>query len=216
MKVIQLKEQECKDWLLKKHYLKRMPTIAFAFGLVKNGMVEAVATFSGAIARFELSHHPYELSRLVANEGLEKNDLSWFLSRCIKEFPKSTILVSYADENWGHHGYIYQATNWLYTGYSSGEKRIFINGNEVHRRTLYARYGTSSIPALKKMGLDVNFTPQTGKHRYFQFTGNKRERAKLKRELTDKYKVLPYPKGENDRYDSGEEMKHEVFENPFW
>lgn len=216
MQVIQLKEQECRDWLLKKHYLKRMPTITVAFGLVKNGMVDAVATFSGAVARFELSQHPYELSRLVSNEGLEPNDLSWFLSRCIKQFPKSTILVSYADENWGHHGYIYQATNWLYAGRSSAEKRIFVNGEEVHRRTLNARYGTSSIPKLINMGHDVKYESQVGKHRYFQFTGNKRERNALKKEVAEKYKILPYPKGENSRYDSGEELKHEVFENHFW
>lgn len=216
MEVIELKAKDCEEWLLKKHYLKRVPTISFAFGILKDETVEGVATFSGAIARFDLPVTPYELSRLVVNDGLPDNTLSWFLSQCIKKFPKPAIIVSYADENWGHHGYIYQATNWLYTGYSSGEKRIFINGEEVHRRTLYARYGTSSIPKLKEMGLEVNFMPQTGKHRYFQFAGNKQEKRLFRKEITDKYKVLPYPKGENDRYDASYVPDHKIKENPFW
>ena len=216
MEVIQLKERDCQSWLLQKHYLKRVPTIAVAFGLVLEDKIEAVATFSGAVARFELSHNPYELSRLVANEGLPSNRLSWFLSRCIKQFPKSTILVSYADENWGHHGYIYQATNWIYTGRSSGEKRIWIDGVETHRRTLYSRFGTSSIPKLKEQGYQIEFDEQVGKHRYFQVTGDKRQRKKLRAEILSKYKQLPYPKGDNKRYDSGEDIHKEVFKNPFW
>lgn len=208
MEVIRLNSKDCEDWLLNKHYLKRMPTIAVAFGLVIDGKVEGICTFSSAVARFDLSQTPYELSRLVLNEKFERNTLSWFLSRCLKMFPKSAIIVSYADENWGHHGYIYQATNWIYTGLSSSERRIFVNGVEVHRRTLYQRYGTSSIPKLKEMGYDITFDEQVGKHRYFYVTGNKRERSNLRKELESKYDTLPYPKGQNSRYDASYEPEH--------
>ncbi len=216
MKVVTLKSKDCQEWLVKKHYLKRMPTIRVAFGLLVNGRVEGICTFSNAVARFHLPTQPYELSRLVLNERFERNTLSWFLSQCLKQFPVSAIIVSYADENWGHHGYIYQATNWIYTGRSSNEKRYWVDGKEEHRRTLYSRYGTSSVPKLIERGHDIKFDEQVGKHRYFQVTGNRRERKLLKREILTKYNELPYPKGDNDRYDASYEPEHEIFENKFW
>lgn len=216
MEVVILKQKECKDWLLKKHYLKRMPTIRVAFGLVVNDRVEGVCTFSNAVARFDLSTQPYELSRLVLNDRVEQNTLSWFLSQCLKRFPEPTIIVSYADENWGHHGYIYQATNWIYTGRSSCEKIYWVDGVETHRRTLYSRYGTSSIPKLVEKGHEIKSDIQVGKHRYFQITGNRKERKTLKKEILKKYEVLPYPKGDNSRYDASYEPDHKIFQNKFW
>lgn len=37
----------------------------------------------------------------------------------LKQYKDDLILVSYADSAQGHHGYIYQATNWIYTGISA-------------------------------------------------------------------------------------------------
>ena len=128
----------------------------------------------------------------------------------------SHIIVSYADENWGHHGYIYQATNWIYTGKSSQEKIILVDGVETHRWTIYSKYGTSSIPALIAAGHSIEYKEQTGKHRYFQVTGNKKEKKKLRNEIIDKYGSVEYPKGENSRYDSGENIYHKSFVNKFF
>ena len=214
--VVPINHKDCTDWLLNKNYLKRVPTIAYAYGLVVGEQVQGICTFSGAVARFDLSVHPYELSRLVVNEPHDRNILSWFLSKSLSLIPKSTIIVSYADENWGHFGYIYQATNWIYTGTTGAEKRIWVNGAEIHRRTLYERYGTSSIPELINKGLGVKFEEQTGKHRYFQVTGNKSERRKFIKELNSKYDILPYPKGQLRRYDTTYEPDHKFFKNNFW
>jgi hypothetical protein len=196
----------CKDWLIKKHYLHRLPTIKYAFALIISTKVEGVCVFSPAVARFDLSVSPIELSRLIINENLPKNTLSRFLSMALKAIQNPHVVVSYADQSFGHTGYIYQATNWIYTGTSSAEAKIFINGEELHRRTIYERYGTSSIPKLKEMGLLVEEFAQLGKHRYFQFTGSKKDRMNLKREISEKYPILPYPKGNNTRYDVGEEL----------
>lgn len=197
---------DCKKWLLNKHYAKRMTPINKAFGLVINNCIVGVCTFCIPASRFEFSIQPYELNRLVVNENLGKNILSQFVGMCLRNFGEPAIIVSYADENYGHYGYIYQATNWIYTLRSSSEKKIFVNGRELHRRTIYDKYGTSSIPKLEEMGLVITFKKQLGKHRYFQFTGTKKDIKKLKNEVILKYGTHPYPKGKNTRYDSGNDI----------
>ena len=118
--------QDCKEWFLKKHYAKRIPSISFCFGLYSDKL-EGVCSFGSPPSRalciglcgVENAHKVYELNRLVVNENLPKNTLSYFVSKCIQLLPNKLILVSYADTSQGHNGYIYQATNWIYTGLSA-------------------------------------------------------------------------------------------------
>lgn len=196
-----IKKQETYEWLLRKHYAKRIPPISYAFGLYDAiSTLVGVVTFGIPASRFEFQTQPYELNRLCVDGGLEKNVLSFFVSQSLTLFPEQALIVSYADPNQGHQGYIYQATNWLYTGVSSAEKKMFVNGKELHRKTFYNSYGTSSIGELEKLGLEIDFEPQEGKHRYFWATTKL-----LKQELIAKYELLPYPKGDNKRYDASYE-----------
>ena len=80
------------------------------------------------------SQYVYELNRLVVNDGLPKNSLSYFVSRVLQLLPQ-TILVSYADTSQNHHGYIYQATNWIYTGLTQKrgkDKQWILDSKEYH------------------------------------------------------------------------------------
>ena len=53
----------------------------------------------------------------VINEGFERNTLSWFVGQALKLLEiEDLIIVSYADSGMKHCGYIYKATNWIYTG----------------------------------------------------------------------------------------------------
>ena len=207
-KVNHIKNKECKEWLLYKHYAKRIPPIQFAFGLfdIQNTIV-GVCTLSIPASRFKLSLDVYELNRLVSNDNLPKNTLSYFVSKVLKKIPTKKIIVSYADKNQNHHGYIYQATNWIYTGFSTAEKKIIVNGKELHRRTLYDTYGTSSIDKLKKKGLNIEQIEQYGKHRYLYILDNKKNRKKIFQEIKNKYGTIPYPKGDNKKYDASYKPK---------
>ena len=115
--------------------------------------------------------------------------------------PKPLILLSYSDTNFGHHGYIYQATNWIYTGISKG-RNTFIdsNGNEVHEKTVFDRYGTNQMEKLSKLG----FTrlQKLPKHRYFYLLADKKELKKMEATLLERYPKQPYPKGDNNRYEA--------------
>jgi hypothetical protein len=197
-----IKKEESYVWLLDKHYAHRIPPMAYVYGLYDNTSTLLGCCVFGYPCRKlqEYWGNILELVRLVVEEGCEKNTLSFFVAESLKMLPRPLTVVSYADDNVGHKGYIYQATNWIYTGLSSSEKKIFIEGKLIHRRSLNSVYGTSSVSELCKK-YKIETEEQTGKHRYFMFLGTKKQKKELKDKLP--YEVIKYPKGDNNRYDCG-------------
>ena len=141
-----IKSELCKDWLLNKHYAKRLCSISYSFGLFyKNNILVGVITFgmppsstlAKSICGLEYKNYILELNRLVVNDGLPKNCLSYFVSNAIKKLPNNKIIVSFADANMNHNGYIYQATNFIYTGTSSNTHKFIDKfGKEFHFRNI--------------------------------------------------------------------------------
>jgi len=208
---------ECHDWLLNKHYAKRIPPIEYSFGLLKFDLLVGVITFGTPVSNslrniFDGKYKILELNRLVVNEGLDKNCLSYFVSSSIKMLPKPTVLVSYADTAQNHHGYIYQATNWIYTGLSAKRTDYSVKGLEhLHGSTIYdmSRGKENRSKYLKeKFGDDLFITDRSRKHRYFMFLGSSSDIKEMKSKLP--YNQEPYPKGENKRYDSSYEPKPQI------
>ena len=182
-----------KEWLLKKHYAKRIPSISYSFGLFENNIMVGIMTIGKpasnalciGVCGIEYSKYVFELNRLCVNDGLEKNVLSYFLSNSFKLIKDNLIIISYADTSQGHHGYIYQATNWIYTGKTKERTDIgFENGK-------HSRHYDKNLDKLHRKN-------RSSKHRYIYFLG------KMKKEFKEKlnYKIEPYPKGENKRYDA--------------
>ena len=213
-----VKNSECNEWFLKKHYARRLPNIYYAFGLYDNlNLLQGVCSFgrpmshtliSGAVNGLYQDNF-LELNRLVINEGLEKNVLSFFVSGCLNKLPKPLIVVSYADTSQGHHGFIYQATNWIYTGLSAKFKDYAVKGLEhMHHSSIedsVGRYDENKNINKhellgKKYGDRLYIKERPRKHRYFYFLGNKKEKEIMNKNL--QYKVKPYPKGDNKRYDA--------------
>lgn len=206
---------DCKEWLLHKHYAHRIPCISYAFGLYNEelrmvgcctyGLPANRSLAEGAVEQ-EWADKLYELNRLVVDEGLPRNVLSFFVAQTLKMLPKPLIIVSYADDGQGHHGYIYQATNWAYTGLSQLRGDWKVKGlDNVHNRHLLdgikPKEGQSVKEALmEKYGDRVYFHERSRKHRYFQFLGDKRQKKAMLKAF--KYPFLPYPKGDNTRYDA--------------
>tara|TARA_R100000655_G_scaffold73714_1_gene112231 strand:- start:22 stop:648 length:627 start_codon:yes stop_codon:yes gene_type:complete len=181
----------CKEWLLNKHYAKRIPSISYAFGLFNEDLMGVMTIGKPAsnslcvgVCGKHNSKYVYELNRLCVNDNLEKNVLSYFVSQSLKML-NDLILVSYADTKMQHNGYIYQATNWIYTGKTKERTDIGSEDNS------HSRHYNKNIDYSK------NRKFRSSKHRYIYFTGNKRKWLK---ELN--YNIQPYPKGQNKRYDS--------------
>jgi hypothetical protein len=192
-KVFSIESQMTYDWLLHKHYAKRIPSISYAFGLYDQNILVGVMTIGkpaspslcDGVCGKEFNQYVYELNRLCINDDLEKNVLSFFVGKCLKSIPDNLILVSYADTLMNHHGYIYQATNWIYTGATKERTDIgFEDG--THSR----HYSKNIDYSIRKF--------RSSKHRYVFFIGKMKKifRKNLK------YKIENYPKGENKKYDS--------------
>src|SRR3990167_6945185 len=123
-RIIGLNREQVKEWLIKRHYAHRLPSISFAFGLIYGHEPIGVCTF-GVPASPSLCKGicgegyrslVLEFNRLIVEDGSPPNSASYLIGNSIKLLPSPRILVSYADTGQGHIGYIYQATNWLYTG----------------------------------------------------------------------------------------------------
>ena len=142
----------------------------------------------------------YELNRLVVDKQ-PRNVLSWFVAQCLRRLPPM-IVVSFADTEQGHHGYIYQATNWIYTGLSAKRTDWKIKGKEhLHGVTVADEFrGQSNRGQLmrEKYGDDFYLEDRPRKHRYVYFIGSKTQRKRWRKAL--KYDEEPYPKGQNTRY----------------
>lgn len=207
---------ECKDWLLNKHYAKRMPSINYSFGLFdQNNIIVGVCTF-GQPPSIHLQNccgnqfidKTIELNRLIKNDGLEKNVQSYFVSNCFKLLPKPLIIISYSDPNNGHQGYTYQSLNFLYTGKGGMSFEYKINGKTISARHMKKHWFVENRLVFDdNKTVNENFVIVGGqliemdmKNRYIYFLGNKRDVKAMKSNL--KYPILPYPKGDNTRYDA--------------
>lgn len=209
-----------KEWFLKRHYARRLPnTIQFAFGLYQNENLLGVCAFSVPSAKMnrgrsvfhEIEVQTYELSRLIVEEDLPKNTLSFFVSQCLKQLPRPSCVVSFADPYNGHHGYIYQACNFLFTGESEkgGKMMNYIRGDrKYHGLSITEERLRKEIPEYNpSKGMVQNWLDSGGtierfppKYRYVYLLGSKVEVKRMKKLM--KHQPLPYPKGENTRYDS--------------
>jgi hypothetical protein len=147
-----------------------------------------------------------ELSRMVSIEPKPKNLESYAISRALKllkdVMPNIEVVVSYADNTMGHKGYCYQASGFTYYGQSRPTKEFYLDGKRIHERNLNNNYGTSSIEELKKKLGDrivVKTNKETKSRYYIILAKDKREKKLIKKNIL--VKSLPFPKGDNKRYD---------------
>ncbi len=202
----------CKEWLLKKHYLKRMTSFTYSFGLFENNILVGVITFGNAIpltmkkSLFGEKYMDlvYELNRLCTNDNLHRNANSYFISESFKLLPKPLIVVSYADKSVGHNGYIYQATNFMYTGESHTQLDWKLKGKEhIHSRTLMDEFAfkENRVEKLKeKYGDQLYQVRREPKNRYVYIIASKIIKKNIMKHKLFECKL--YPKGENKRYDA--------------
>ena len=134
--VLELSSKEATDFLLPRHYAGRIPSISRAFGWKVDGALKAVCTFGKPATPFlctgvcgkKYSASVYELNRLCRVDGF-KEPLSAFVGACLRRLrAMNWIIISYSDTQMNHHGYIYQATNFLYTGMTKERTDMYTGG----------------------------------------------------------------------------------------
>ena len=202
--ILTIDYQEAVDFLLPKHYSGRIPSISIAFGwYIKNDLV-AVFTFGKpasptlckGVAGETYSANVYELNRLCRVEELTEQ-LSAFVSGCLRRLRgKNWIIVSYADTEMNHNGYIYQACNFIYTGKTKERTDKYTEGNKHSRH-----YKNTNQNGMRKV--------RSAKHRYIYLATYDK---KLKKEWLEnlKYEISEYPKNANINYELGVYLQPKV------
>lgn len=164
----------CLHW----HYSKSMPTPP----IVKIGVYED-EKFIGCVLFSRCANNnlgnPYglkqtevcELTRVALNQ--HRTQVSRIIAIALKFIKKKEtglrLCVSFADPNEGHHGGIYQAGGWIYSGKSNSTPKYKTkDGKILHQRQVSKvgykpQYGT--IRRVPKQS-DCEVLPQLDKHRY--------------------------------------------------
>lgn len=152
----------------------------------------------------------FEIGRMCMTEDMPRNSESQMLSHLVKwikiNCPEIKILFTWADGMLGKVGYVYQASNFIYAGYSGGEMYMQ-NGVKIHVRQMKSILLPKGVkddritvrPTLQQMK-DFNIQHFKGKqYRYLMFLCDKKERKKLLKEcLIDL--SLPNPKDDDLRW----------------
>lgn len=198
LRVLPIPIKIAKTLIVAHHYLHTLPggtQLAFGvflYGRLVGALVLGVGSFNAhSLVAEATAKDCLTLSRFYLSEELPKNSESRVIGAVLRSLKKHTDLkfvLSYADPAQGHDGGIYQATNWLYTGFSDAMPYYVLgDGKPRHSRSLAHAFGTHSLEHFRRHGVQVKLIPQQPKHRYVFF---------LDRDWRDRLRVpvLPYPK----------------------
>jgi len=205
MEIKRITRSDCAPFILGIHYAKRWPSISYAFGLFEGAELIGIVTYGTppsaplkrGIAGDEYKHQVLELNRLCLKYN-RKNEASKLVGASLKQLPES-IVVSFADTEQGHKGYVYQACNFTYHGLSAKRTDWKVRGKEhLHGQTIADEFRgvKNRAQAMRdKYGEDFYLHPRPRKHRYIYLVGSKSFKRVAGRSI--KYPQQDYPKGEN-------------------
>ncbi len=131
----------CVHW----HYSKCIPTPPIvAIGAWENGHYIGCVLFSRGASKW--LGHRYgltiteicELTRIAMKE--HKTPISRMIAIAVRMLKKKEknlrLIVSFSDQNENHHGGIYQAANWIYTGETNKSVAYMYKGHRYHNRSV--------------------------------------------------------------------------------
>lgn len=191
---------EALNMIKKYHYSNTLPKINkhFLGFFIKNELVGVITLGYGTrplhtIKRIFPSlttRDYYEIGRMCMIEEMPRNSESQMISACcnwIKEKePQIKILFTWADGMVGKPGYVYQASGFIYAGYSEGEMYMK-DGAKIHVRQMKSLIAPNDKritvrPTLEQME-KYNIQHFKGKqYRYLRFLCGKNKKKQLLRE----------------------------------
>jgi hypothetical protein len=196
-RILEISYADAMELVIKNHYLHRKAPCSKAFGLFHKDKICGVVVYGTpssaplrkGIAGSEYASCVVELTRLWCADDAPKNSESFLIGNTVKLAGKP-IIVSYADASVGHIGYVYQATNWIYTGLSAKRTDWTIEGVNLHCQTIADKHSASELRAIYGERFSLKERPR--KHRYLYINAKGIKRKKIMQAI--RYPILPYPK----------------------
>lgn len=195
MQIGPVSARDVREFTHRYHYTGLGGNAQWRWGLWRGAVLYGVVsynlpTISTCVSVFgaEHKHQVWHMSRLALADAAPPNSESRLIGLSLRavhaENPGVWAVITYADPSVGHIGYVYQATNAIYTGTGGHLNHwVDLDGNRraehMDGKTITAESGWTRHKGLPK-------------HRYIYILGNKAERRQRLALL--RYPSLPYPK----------------------
>lgn len=160
--VKRVERNDIRDFIEANHYSKSINGCIsdYCYALF-NGEDMIGAMFYGRMAmanqwkRFSDSPNDViELRRLCCIDDTPKNTESFFIGRSLRLLRNDwsgSVVVSYADKEYGHEGTIYKASNFTMVGEIKGARVIMLGDKRYHDKTIRTKYKGELKPFAKRV-----------------------------------------------------------------
>jgi hypothetical protein len=193
--VIHCSRKLIEKFIEKWHYSKSINgcNTDHCFALMRNSEMVG-AMFYGKLAMVN-QWKPYgneedviELRRLCCIDDTPKNTESYFIGKTLRWLQLHTdykVVVSYADQEHGHTGIIYKASNFKYLGLGAGAKVIVYKNKTFHDKTIRTYHNGKLKPYAVQLTLalqtgEAYYKETLGKHTYVYNLQKKRKKDDLR------------------------------------
>jgi len=129
-----------------------------------------------------------ELRRLCCIDDTPKNTESYFIGKTLRWLKQNTdieVIVSFADQHYGHAGTIYKASNFDYLGETAAGQVLMVDGREMHSRSLNQKnrpYGRELKRRYDEGDPNIFFKKRKPKHIYTYYL-NKKIKRQIKNDI---------------------------------
>jgi|TARA_B110000977_G_scaffold173385_1_gene226527 hypothetical protein len=222
------------DFISTRHYSAVMPRLTKHFlGCFDNDELVGVITFGwGTRPKHTIqklfpnldTKDYFEIGKMCMDDKMPRNSESQLLKLSVKWLKENTsinYLFTWADGLVGKPGYVYQAANFLYGGFSFTDTYISKTGEKIHPRTIQGQ-----IPNTKNRKVGMRPNPQQlkelelsrvkGKQFRYIYPMTKKDRKNLKK--STEIWSINYPKHSDLKWKikrPGEEKYTETNKMPF-
>lgn len=176
---------ELREFVRQHHYSRACPPGRFWFaahhaGVLVGAMVFRRPSLPKTAAAYSVQ---LELARLVMLDHAGKNSESRFIGFALRWLARhqddAQAVISFADPRAGHAGTIYRAANWQYLGREKGHgtRRIIVDGEELHSKTAYDRWGKSGAALIEHLApakVEILVCPPKNVYRFALRQGNRK------------------------------------------
>lgn len=187
-KVLLCERNEISKFIEKWHYSENVNglTINYCFKLLDaennliGGMIYGKIAMANVWKKYaEKENELLELKRLCCIDDTPKNTESYFIGATLRWIKKNTIvkkIISYSDLTYNHHGAIYKASNFVFSGTTNSGRVIMYEGKRYHDKTIRTKYKGE----LKPFALKIKNALENGEAKYVETWGKNIFLYKLK------------------------------------
>ena len=181
------------SFIEKHHYSHNVNGIQsyYHFGLFREGnfglptmigaMLYAIPSMPATAAKYNPINPSkcMELRRLVCVDDTPTNTESYFIGQTFRWLKQNTdieVIISFADQHYGHSGVIYKATNFEYLGETAPARVLMVDGKEYHSRALNQHrrpYGRELKRRYDEGDENIFFISRKPKHIYVYYLTRK-------------------------------------------